>query len=99
LQVGELAWITQVYYGPGSTGLMIFTFFIPVWEGEITLEGDEKGSHLRQAAFVPYEEACSKIIPSNAVALRRWLAAPHEEPHIIYWNYPDDDPKILSTRP
>jgi 8-oxo-dGTP pyrophosphatase MutT (NUDIX family) len=94
--LGDLAWITQVYYGPESTGLIAFVFEVNVWEGEITLDVDEMGGRVRRAEFVSFEEACYRIIPGNAIALRDWLAAPHERPR-LYWKNSDEDQKILST--
>jgi 8-oxo-dGTP pyrophosphatase MutT (NUDIX family) len=84
LQVGRLAWVVQVYYGPGSTGLLSFVFEIADWQGELAPQGERKEGFVRRAEFVSAEEACSRIIAGNAAPLRDWLAAPDGAPR-IYW--------------
>jgi ADP-ribose pyrophosphatase YjhB (NUDIX family) len=84
LQVGDLAWVVQVYYGPESTGLLSFAFEVPAWRGEITVAHEERGGVVRRAEFVAYEEACRRIIRGNAVPLRDWLAGPRQGPR-VYW--------------
>lgn len=84
LQVGGLAWVVQIHRGPDSTGLLSFAFEVTAWQGELTLENEERGGFVRRAEFVPYEEACSRIIAGQAVPLHDWLAGPRDGPG-IYW--------------
>jgi ADP-ribose pyrophosphatase YjhB (NUDIX family) len=85
LEVGRLAWVVQIYGGPGSTGLLAFAFEVPAWRGSLTVGNEERGGLVRRAEFVPYDEACQRIIAGSAGPLRDWLATPQDLPR-IYWN-------------
>ncbi len=94
LQIGGLAWVVQIYRGPDSTGLLSFAFEVTAWQGDLTLENEERGGFARRAEFVPYEEARSRIILGQAVPLHDWLAAPRDRPR-VYWA----DTRITSQGP
>jgi ADP-ribose pyrophosphatase YjhB (NUDIX family) len=84
LQVGRLAWVVQVDYGPGQTGLLSFAFEVPEWRGQLRPEHSDPDGLVRTAGFVPGGEACRRVIPGNARPLADWLAAPGEAPR-FYW--------------
>jgi ADP-ribose pyrophosphatase YjhB (NUDIX family) len=84
LEVGRLAWIVQAYNGPERPGFLSFAFEVSAWRGDITLEHEEKGGSVRRAEFVPYDQACQRLIAGNAVPLRDWLMAAADRPR-IYW--------------
>ena len=84
LQVGRLAWIVQVDYGAGQTGLLSFAFEVPEWRGQLRPEHRDPDGLVRAAKFVPGSEAAGRIIPGNARPLADWLAAPGDQPR-FYW--------------
>ena len=86
LQIGRLAWVVQAYRGPDRPGFLAFAFAVTAWQGDITLEHEEKGGSVRRAEFVPYAEAYKRLMPATAVPLRDWLTASRNAPR-IYWYY------------
>jgi ADP-ribose pyrophosphatase YjhB (NUDIX family) len=94
LQVGRLAWVVQAYNGPDRPCFLAFAFVVTAWQGEITLEHEEKGGSVRRAEFVSYAEACERLIPATAVPLHDWLTAPGDTPR-MYWY----DTRITPKRP
>lgn len=84
LRVGRLAWMVQVDYGAGQTGLLSLTFEVSEWQGELAPEHRDRDGFVRTAEFVPGEEACRRIIRGNARPLLDWLSAPGEVPR-FYW--------------
>jgi ADP-ribose pyrophosphatase YjhB (NUDIX family) len=94
LEIGRLAWIVQTYNGPDHPGFVAFAFEVTAWQGDITLEYEEKGGYVRRAEFVSYDEACKRILSTSAVPLRDWLTESHDAP-CIYWN----DGTVTSAEP
>jgi ADP-ribose pyrophosphatase YjhB (NUDIX family) len=94
LQIGRLAWVVQAYRGTDRSGFFAFAFVVTAWQGDITLEYEEKGGSVRRAEFVPYAEAYKRLMTASAVPLRDWLTAPRETPR-IYWH----DDSITPPRP
>jgi ADP-ribose pyrophosphatase YjhB (NUDIX family) len=84
LEVCDLAWIVQSYAGARETGILAFAFEVAAWEGCITLEHEGSGGLVRRAEFVPYGEACQRLMTGSAVPLRDWLTAPRDTPR-LYW--------------
>jgi 8-oxo-dGTP diphosphatase len=84
LATGRLAWIVQSYVGERETGILAFAFEVTAWEGRVTLDLEESGGLARRAEFVPYEEACQRLMSGSAVPLRDWLTAPRDTPR-LYW--------------
>ncbi len=84
LRVGRLAWMVQVDYGAGQTGLLSFAFEVPEWRGQLLPEHRDPDGLVRTARFAPANEATGNIIPGNARPLADWLAAPVEAPR-LYW--------------
>jgi ADP-ribose pyrophosphatase YjhB (NUDIX family) len=84
LQVGRLAWMVQVDYGAGQTGLLSLAFEVPKWRGELVPEHRDEDGFVRAAAFVLGEEACRRIMLGNARPLADWLSAPGDVPR-FYW--------------
>jgi 8-oxo-dGTP diphosphatase len=91
LRVGRLAWMVQVDYGAGKTGLLSFAFEVPEWRGEILPGHRDCDGLVRAAEFVPGDEARRRIIPGNARPLADWLAAPRDLPR-LYWYGRDSGP-------
>ena len=97
LRVGRLAWMVQVDYGAGQTGLLSFTFVVPEWRGRLVPDHRDEDGFVRAAKFVPGSEAAGCIIPGNARPLADWLAAPGDRPR-LYWfdrNHLSDGPRLL----
>lgn len=84
LRVGRLAWMVQVDYGAGKTGLLSFAFEVPEWRGEIAPGHRDRDGLVRAAEFVPGDEACRRIIPGNARPLADWLSGAGGPPR-LYW--------------
>jgi ADP-ribose pyrophosphatase YjhB (NUDIX family) len=84
LEVGRLAWMVQSYVGERETGILAFAFEVIAWEGRVTLEHEGSGGLVRRAEFVPFEDACQRLMTGSAVPLRDWLADPREAPR-LYW--------------
>lgn len=84
LQVGRLAWVAQIYNGPDQPSFLVFAFEVTAWQGDITLEYEEKGGSVRRAEFVPYAEACKRLISTIAVPLHDWLTESRSPPR-FYW--------------
>jgi ADP-ribose pyrophosphatase YjhB (NUDIX family) len=91
LRVARLAWMVQVDYGAGKTGLLSFAFEVPEWRGEILPGHRDCDGLVRAAEFVPGDEAYRRIIPGNARPLADWLAAPRDLPR-LYWYGRDSGP-------
>ena len=91
LRVGRLAWMVQVDYGAGQTGLLSFAFEVPEWRGRLLPEHGDPDGLVRAAEFVPGDEAAGRIIPGNARPFADWLAAPGEAPR-LYWYDRDSGP-------
>ena len=89
LRVGRLAWMVQVDYGAGQTGLLSFAFEVPEWRGRLLPEHRDRDGFVRASEFVPCAEAAGRIIPGNARPLADWLAAPGGAPR-LYWYDRDD---------
>ena len=87
LEIGQLAWITQVYT-PEKTSLLGCAFEITNWQGEVSLQNEETGGSVRQAAFVPYNEACNRLFPGSATPFRDWMLEPENVPK-LYWGSPE----------
>jgi ADP-ribose pyrophosphatase YjhB (NUDIX family) len=100
LRVGRLAWMVQVDYGPGQTGLLSFTFVVPEWRGEIQPGHRDRDGLVRASEFVPGDEACRRIIPGNARPLADWLAEPGEQPRLYRYSRDSgpDGPRPLDGR-
>ena len=99
LRVGRLAWMVQVDYGAGQTGLLSLAFEVPEWRGRLVPEHRDSEGLVRAAEFVAVNEAASRIIPGNARPLADWLAAPGDQPR-LYWydrNDPSDGPRLLDS--
>lgn len=73
LQIGQLAWVVQLYNGPEHPSFLIFAFEVIAWQGGITLAYEEEGGAVRCVEFVPYAEACQRLVSTIAVPLRDWL--------------------------
>jgi ADP-ribose pyrophosphatase YjhB (NUDIX family) len=84
LRVGRLAWMVQVDYGTGQTGLLSLAFEVPEWRGELQPEHRDEDGFVRAAGFVPGDEACRRVIAGNARPLADWLRAPEGAPR-FYW--------------
>ena len=84
LRVGRLAWLVQVDYGSGKTGLLSLAFEVPEWKGDLAPEHRDREGFVRASEFVPADEACRRIIQGNAQPLADWLSAPQDAPR-IYW--------------
>ena len=84
LRVGRLAWMVQVDYGAGQTGLLSFAFEVPEWRGQLRPEHRDRDGLARAARFVQAGEAAGRIIPGNARPLADWLAAQDDLPR-LYW--------------
>jgi ADP-ribose pyrophosphatase YjhB (NUDIX family) len=84
LQIGRLAWVIQIYREPEQPNVLGFVFEVTAWRGAVTLEHEVKGGPARRAEFVPYAEACERLIPAAAAALRNWLAETRSATR-IYW--------------
>ena len=84
LQVGRLAWVVQVYNGPDQPSFLAFAFEVIDWQGDITLEHEEEDGRVRRAEFVPYAEACKRVISTTAVPLGDWLTESRSTPR-VYW--------------
>jgi ADP-ribose pyrophosphatase YjhB (NUDIX family) len=84
LQIGRLAWVIQIYREPQQPNILGFVFEVTAWRGDITLEHEVKGGPTRRAEFVPYAEACERLIPAAAAALRDWLTEIRSAAR-IYW--------------
>jgi ADP-ribose pyrophosphatase YjhB (NUDIX family) len=90
VQIGALAWIVQIYNGPEHPSFLVFAFEVISWRGNITLEHEEKDGRVRRAEFVPYAEACKRVISTIAVPLGDWLAEPRNTPRIYSVKGSDD---------
>jgi ADP-ribose pyrophosphatase YjhB (NUDIX family) len=90
LRVGRLAWMVQVGYGTGHTGLLSLAFEVPEWRGELVPEHRDGEGFVRTAEFVPAGEACRRIIRGNARPLLDWLSMPEDVPR-LYWYDRDGD--------
>ncbi len=97
LRVGRLAWLVQVDYGSGQTGLLSLAFEVPEWQGSLAPEHRDRDGFVRAAEFVSSEEARRRIIRGNALPLADWLSAREDAPR-LYWYGRDraqDDPMRL----
>jgi 8-oxo-dGTP pyrophosphatase MutT (NUDIX family) len=83
-RVGRLAWMVQVDYGTGQTGLLSFAFEVPEWRGKLVPEHRDCDGFVRAAEFVPGDEAADRIIRGNTRPLADWLAGPADVPR-LYW--------------
>ena len=59
--------------GPEHPSFLVFAFEVIVWRGDITLEREEEDGAVCCAEFVPYAEACKRLVSSIAVPLCDWL--------------------------
>ena len=84
LEIGRLAWVSQVYSGADATGLLFFMFEINSWEGEVSLENEVQGGPVRAAEFVSYEKAIDMVMRGIAKPFQGWLDEPGGEPR-LYW--------------
>ena len=84
LEIGRLAWVSQVYSGVDATGLLFFMYEIDSWEGEISLENEVQGGPVRAAEFVSYEEATERVMAGIAKPFQGWLDEPGGELK-TYW--------------
>jgi ADP-ribose pyrophosphatase YjhB (NUDIX family) len=84
LQVGSLAWVMQLYREPEAPNLLGFVFEIPAWRGDLTLDYEVEYGHVRRAEFVSHAEACKRLLPAAATALRNWLTDTSSTPP-MYW--------------
>jgi ADP-ribose pyrophosphatase YjhB (NUDIX family) len=82
LQIGPLAWVIQIYREPEQPNILGFVFEVTAWRGDITLKHEAQGGPVRRAEFVSHAEACERLIPAAAVALRDWLTEMHSAPRI-----------------
>jgi 8-oxo-dGTP diphosphatase len=82
LQVGRLAWVVQIYNGPEHPSFLVFAFEVIAWRCDITLEHEEEDGRVRRAEFVPYAEACKRVISTIAVPLGDWLTESRNTPRI-----------------
>jgi len=101
LRVGRLAWMVQVDYGAGRTGLLSFAFEVPEWRGQLRPEHRDPDGLVRAAEFVPGDEAAGRIIAGNARPLADWLAAPGDRPR-LYWydrECASGGPRLLDEKP
>lgn len=92
LQIGRLAWVIQIYREPEQPNILGFVFEVTAWRGDVTLEYEVEGGPVRRAEFVPHAEACERLVPAAAVALRNWLAEPRNAPRIYYVKSVKDTP-------
>lgn len=82
LQICRLAWVIQIYREPEQPNVLGFVFEVTAWRGDITLEYEVKNGPVRRAEFVSYTEACERLIPAAAAALRDWLTETRSTPRI-----------------
>lgn len=101
LRVGRLAWMVQVDYGAGQTGLLSLAFEVPEWRGALAPEHRDREGFVRASEFVPAVEACRRIIPGNARPLADWLRDPGEAPRLYWydWDPAGDGPRRLNGLP
>lgn len=84
LQLGRLAWVIQIYREPEHRNILGFVFEVTAWRGDITLEHEVKDGPVRRAEFVSHSEACKRLIPAAAEALRNWLAETYSAPRVYF---------------
>jgi ADP-ribose pyrophosphatase YjhB (NUDIX family) len=84
LAPGRPAWIVQSYGGPDQPGLLVFAFEVAAWQGELTVANEDRHGYVRRAEFVPFAEACERLIAGSAGPLRDWIAEPQGAPR-LYW--------------
>ncbi len=97
LRVGRLAWLVQVDYGSGQTGLLSLAFEVPEWRGELAPEHRDREGFVRLSEFVPADDACRRVMRGNARPLADWLSAPGDAPR-LYWydrDLKEDGPRRL----
>jgi len=82
LQIGRLAWVIQIYREPEQPNILGFVLEVTAWRGDITLEYEVEDGPVRRAEFVSHAEACGRLIPAAAVALRDWLTETRSTPRI-----------------
>ena len=99
LRVGRLAWMVQVGYGAGQTGLLSLAFEVPEWRGELSPEHRDREGFVRAAEFVPGAEACRRIMAGNAGPLAEWLSAPGDAPRVYWYDRASDGPRRLGGPP
>lgn len=84
LRVGRLAWLVQVDYGAGKTGLLSLAFEVPEWKGDIPSHHRDRDGFVRASEFVSADEAYRRIMRGNAQPLSDWLSSPQGAPR-LYW--------------
>ena len=92
LQIGRLAFVIQRYKEPEQPNILAFAFEVAVWRGDITLEHEVEDGCVRRAEFVPYSEACQRLRPAMATALRNWFTETSHTPRIYYVGSTSDTP-------
>jgi len=85
VRVGRLAWVTQGYLGPETTGIFAFAFEVTEWIGEVSISNEEAGGFVRQAEFVSFAEAYQRLPEYIATPLRDWLMLPRDQVPRLYW--------------
>jgi ADP-ribose pyrophosphatase YjhB (NUDIX family) len=84
LQIGRLAWVIQIYREPERPNILGFVFEVTAWRGDVTLAYEVQDGPVRLAEFVSHAEACERIVPAAAAALRNWLADARSAPRIYF---------------
>jgi ADP-ribose pyrophosphatase YjhB (NUDIX family) len=82
LQIGRLAWVIQIYREPEQPNILGFVFEVTAWQGDITLAYEVEDGPVHRAEFVSHAEACERLVPAAAVALRNWLTETRSTPRI-----------------
>lgn len=99
LRIGRLAWLVQIDYGAGRSGLLSMAFEVPEWRGDLAPEHRDREGFVRASEFVPGEEASRRIIVGNGQPLADWLRDPRNTPR-LYWYGRDrapDGPRRLDA--
>jgi ADP-ribose pyrophosphatase YjhB (NUDIX family) len=98
LQIGRLAWVMQIYREPEQPNILGFVFEVTAWQGDVTLEHEVQGGPVRRAEFVSHAEACERLIPAAAVALRDWLTETRSTPRIYLVKDVRDTPAVSRVK-